>query len=158
MPYPTRQLLGRLVLTLLHKQSALGAHCNCLERQDAAERSVGQFLRTFQCKIAPLIQAPRSLSRELEEWAVLELLASLHVAATHQPECPERSHGSTSTGSNTLRSPEAEKQWWNVDKYAFSCTVDLLDVRHLLRQYSNTLAHRPVSGLHMHPPTVSVAL
>lgn len=43
--------------------------------------------------------------------------------------------------------PEAEKQWCCGDRYAFSCTVDLLDVRHLLRQYSNTLPQRPVSGL-----------
>ena len=32
-------------------------------------------------------------------------------------------------------------------RYAFSCTVDLLDVRHLLRQYSNVVAQWPVSGL-----------
>ena len=43
--------------------------------------------------------------------------------------------------------PEAEKQWCSGDRYAFSCTVDRLDVRHLLRQYSNTLPQRPVSGL-----------
>jgi len=72
-----------------------------------------------------------------------------HSACVHGAACTERAGG---------RAPEAEKQWCSGDRYAFSCTVDLLDVRHLPRQYSNTLPQCPVSGLPPDAPALTPPL
>ena len=46
-------------------------------------------------------------------------------------KCEHQNQGPHDTAK---AAPEAEKQWCRGERYAFSCTVDLLDVRHLLRQ------------------------